>query len=67
MSSNKKEHKRLSIDELKKHKGLEHLSNEQAEESIKSLETLSILIFEMFKKNKLLKEKQKKLSDEDTE
>lgn len=66
MSSNKKEHKRLSINELKKFKGLEYLSDEQAEESIKSLESISILIFEMYKKNKLLKEKINKSNNEET-
>lgn len=65
MSDIKKEHKRLTIDELKKHKGLEHLSDKQAEESIKSLESISILLYEMYKKNKLLKENQNKALDDE--
>jgi hypothetical protein len=52
-----KVHKRLTIAELKNCKGFENYSNEQAEETIQSLEKLSILFYQLF-----IKEKQKKES-----
>ena len=47
-----KKHKRLSIAELKNCKGFENYSEEQAEETIKSLEKLSILFYELYMKQK---------------
>lgn len=40
---NTKPKKRLSIDELKSHPGLENYTDEMAEQTIASLEALSIL------------------------
>lgn len=51
----KKEHKRLTIEDLRKFKGLENLTDEEAEENIVTLEKLSVIIFEQWKKNKAAK------------
>ncbi|MBA2613392.1 MAG: hypothetical protein H0U95_15600 [Bacteroidetes bacterium] len=53
----KKEHKRLTIAELRNCKGFENYSDEQAEATIKSLEKLSILFYGLY-----MKQKQQKLS-----
>ena len=45
-------HKRLTISELRNCKGFESYSEEQAEETINSLEKLSILFYELFRKKK---------------
>ena len=47
-----KAHKRLTIDELRKCKGFENYSDEQAEETIQTLETLSILFYELHNKER---------------
>ena len=47
-----KEHKRLTIAELRNCKGFENYSDEQAEETIKTLERLSILFYELYEKEK---------------
>jgi len=47
-----KEHKRLTIAELRNFKGFENYSNEQAEETIKTLEKFSILFYEQYTKHK---------------
>ena len=44
--------KRLTVDELRKFKGFENYTDEQAEESIQTLETLSILFYELHNKEK---------------
>ena len=48
---NTKPKKRLSIDELKSYPGFENFTNEMAEETIASLESLSILFCEHFQKS----------------
>lgn len=55
----KKEHKRLTIAELRNCKGFENYSDEQAEVTIKSLEKLSILFYGLYMKQK---QKEQKLS-----
>ncbi|MHB8261901.1 MAG: hypothetical protein ACYDCN_15575 [Bacteroidia bacterium] len=58
MASNiEKVHKRLSLAELKNCKGFENYSDEQAEETIKSLEKISILFYELYMKQKQTVEK----------
>ncbi len=47
-----KVHKRLSLAELKNCKGFENYSDEQAEETIKSLEKISVLFYELYMKQK---------------
>jgi hypothetical protein len=49
--------KRLSIDELKSYPGFENYTDEMAEETISSLESLSILFYEHYQK--ILKEKER--------
>ena len=44
--------KRLTIAELRSCKGFENYSDEQAEETIQTLETLSILFYELHRKEK---------------
>jgi hypothetical protein len=55
-----KVHKRLTLAEIKNCKGFENYSDEQAEETIKSLEKLSILFYELYMKQKLNKDKMNK-------
>ena len=50
-------HKRLTIAELRNCKGFESYSEEQAEETINSLEKLSILFYELFMKKKRIVKK----------
>ena len=52
-----KKHKRLSIEELKSCKGFENYSDQEAEETIMTLEKLSILFYELHMKQKLCKQK----------
>lgn len=47
-----KKHKRLSIEELKSYPGFEIFTEEEAEQAIKTLESLSILLYELFMKEK---------------
>lgn len=47
-----KVHKRLTIAELRNCKGFENISEEKANETIKSLETISILFYELYMKQK---------------
>ena len=49
--------KRLSIDELKSYPGFENYTDEMAEETIASLEALSILFYEHYQKSIQQKEK----------
>ena len=53
-----KVHKRLTRAELKTCKGFEDYTDEHAEETIKSLEKLSILFYELYMKQKQQKVKQ---------
>lgn len=46
-------YKRLSIDELRSFPGFENYTNEMAEETILSLEKLSILLYELHQKSLL--------------
>lgn len=48
---NSKPKKRLSITELKSYPGFENYTDEMAEETIASLETLSILFYEHYQKS----------------
>ncbi len=48
-----KKHKRLSIEELRSFPGFENFTEEELEKEIKILETLSILFYELFMKEKL--------------
>jgi hypothetical protein len=58
MSLQKNEHKRkrLSIDELRNCKGFENYTDELAEETISSLEKLSVLFYEIYFKIKKAKQ-----------
>ena len=47
-----KKHKRLSIEELRSFPGFENFTEEEAEREIQTLETLSILLYELFMKQK---------------
>lgn len=57
-----KSKKRLSIDELKSYPGFENYTDEMAEETIASLEALSILFYEHYQKTIKEKERLKMLS-----
>ena len=59
---NTKPKKRLSIDELKSYPGFENYTDEMAEETIASLETLSILFYESYQKTIQEKERLKLFS-----
>jgi hypothetical protein len=52
MEKKEKGHKRLTIAELRNCKGFENYSEEQSEETIRSLEKLSILFYELYIKQK---------------
>lgn len=52
MEKKEKGHKRLTIAELRNCKGFENYSEEQSEETIPSLEKLSILFYELYMKVK---------------
>ena len=54
---NSKPKKRLSIAELKSYPGFENYTDEMAEETIASLEALSILFYELYQKSIQQKEK----------
>jgi hypothetical protein len=58
-----KKQKRLTVSELRNFKGLSHLSDEEAENAIATLEKFSLLMFEMYKKEKALKERLTKKDD----
>jgi hypothetical protein len=47
-----KVHKRLTLSELRNCKGFENYSEQQAEETIKTLEKLAILFYELYMKQK---------------
>jgi hypothetical protein len=46
----KQEYRRLTIERVKKEKGLENLTDEEAMEVIDTLEQFSIIMFNLFKK-----------------
>jgi hypothetical protein len=52
-----KKHKRLSVAELRSCKGFENYTDEQAEETIMTLEKLSILFYELYMKRKQREQK----------
>jgi hypothetical protein len=66
MADKEKVHKRLSLAELKNCKGFENYSEQQAEETIKSLEKLSVLFYELYMKQKQTVEKIKENKKEET-
>lgn len=47
-----KKYKKLSINELRSFKGFENFTEEEAENAIKTLESLSVLFYELFMKEK---------------
>ena len=59
---NSKPKKRLSIVELKSYHGFENYTDEMAEETIASLEALSILFYEHYQKTIQEKERLKNIS-----
>lgn len=56
LNENKK-HKRLSVAELRQCKGFENISDEDAERTIQTLETLSILFYQLHMQQKLQMQK----------
>lgn len=62
-----KKQKRLTVSELRNFKGLGNLSDDDAESAISTLEKFSLLMFEMYKKDKALKEKLKNKKDDKSE
>lgn len=63
---NSKPKKRLSMDELRSYPGFENYTNEMAEETIASLEALSILFYEHYQKTIQEKERLKSLSTKES-
>lgn len=59
--------KRLSIDELRSYPGFENCTDEMAEETIASLEALSILFYEYYQKSIKEKERLKSFSMKETD
>lgn len=64
-SSPIKKQKRLTVSELRNFKGLDHLSENEAESAISTLEKFSLLMFEMYKKEKALKESLKAMDNKE--
>lgn len=62
-----KKHKRLSIEELRSFPGFENFTEEEAEREIQTLETLSILFYELFMKEKLNQVNHLKTQNHETE
>jgi hypothetical protein len=60
-----KKQKRLTVSELRNFKGLDHLSEDEAESAISTLEKFSLLMFEMYKKEKALKESLKAMDNKE--
>ena len=56
IQTNEHKRKRLSIDKLRNCKGFENYTDEQAEETISSLEKLSVLFYEIYFKIKKVKQ-----------
>ena len=55
-----KKRKCLTVAELKNYKGLDNLTDDEAENAISTLEKFSLLMFELYKKDKALKESLRK-------
>lgn len=51
IQDNEHKRKRLTVDELKKYKGFENYTDEEAEETIFTLEKLSVLFYELYMKS----------------
>ena len=64
---NPKAKKRLSIEELKSYPGFENYTDEMAEETIASLQALSILFYEHYQKTIQEKERLKVFSIKENE
>jgi len=62
-----KKQKRLTVSELRNFKGLGNLSDDDAENAISTVEKFSLLMFEMYKKDKALKEKLKNKEEDKRE
>lgn len=62
-----KKQKRLTVSELRNFKGLGNLSDDDAENAISTLEKFSLLMFEMYKKDKALKENLKNKEEDKSE
>ena len=62
-----KKQKRLTVSELRNFKGLGNLSDDDSENAISTLEKFSLLMFEMYKKDKALKEKLKNKEEDKRE
>ena len=62
-----KKQKRLTVSELRNFKGLGNLSDDDTENAISTLEKFSLLMFEMYKKDKALKEKLKNKEEDKRE
>ena len=56
IQTNEHKRKRLSKDELRKYKGFGNYTDEQAEDTISSLEKLSVLFYEIYFKIKKQKQ-----------
>ncbi len=54
-SAEKVGYKRLTIERLRQFKGLENLTDEEAQESIEALEKLSVIMFELYQQEKAKK------------
>ena len=55
-----KKQKCLTVAELRNYKGLDNLTDDEAENAISTLEKFSLLMFELYKKDKALKESLRK-------
>ena len=62
---NERKTKRLTIDELKKHKGFENYTAEESEATIFTLEKLSVLFYELYLKSIQEETTEKELAYED--
>ncbi len=70
MDKKTKKHKRLTIAELRQFKGFDSISDEEAENTIGTLEKLSVLFYSLYKKQQVIKEnnsnnKKKEKKDEE--
>jgi len=70
MDKKTKKHKRLTIAELRKFRGFDSISDEEAENTISTLEKLSVLFYSLYKKQQVIKEnnsnnKKKEKKDEE--
>ena len=56
MDKKTKKHKRLTIAELRQFKGFDSISDEEGENTIGTLEKLSVLFYSLYKKQQVIKE-----------